>query len=501
MSPPVDRSHWLTIFALTLLFVSYNIANAGVNHVDIEDNEFAEFEDFDVEEVVGGMASEQKNVEQEEPDISEPINKAETDDEEEATVETEDNEFEHVDEDEYEGYEKDSTAKPDLKLNEGPKITFAQLPAHLRSNWESYYLELMILAGLVIYFFNFFVGRSKNQRIAEAWFAAYKGPLQDNFSLVGDDGKLENSQPGLLKESENVYLLWCSGRTACEAVLFELRLLKRQDLVAMVMSLFRPVQDQVHVKVFMNDSDMDTFVMCLAAKKTATRLIKEMADISVYCPEKKSAVDKLGLPPSFVLMSEIGEVATTLLDTRVCSLISKTPEVIESIHFSDQYSGPKQTEETAPSKMPDVKKMLIFTFNLPLKNGKVSFTTSFFFQMAMSVTPVVLRPGKSIADAVENIRPAIMLTFYCMERVKRFRLSKESKTKADKNRQKVEEAFLKSTHAARAEAAAARREEKRRLEKEKILQDDDPEKQRKWEEKEAKRMAKKRMPKMKAIKV
>lgn len=102
---------------------------------------------------------------------------------------------------------------------------------------------------------------------------------------------------------------------------------------------------------------------------------------------------------------------------------------------------------------------------------------------------------------MENIRPAIMLTFYCMERVKRFRLSKESKMKADKNRQKVEEAFLKSTHVARAEAAAARREEKRRLEKEKILQDDDPEKQRKWEEKEAKRMAKKRMPKMKAIKV
>jgi hypothetical protein len=99
------------------------------------------------------------------------------------------------------------------------------------------------------------------------------------------------------------------------------------------------------------------------------------------------------------------------------------------------------------------------------------------------------------------IRPAIMLTFYCIDRVKRFRLSKEFKAKAEKNRQKVEEAFLKSTHAARAEAAAARREEKRRQEKEKILQDDDPEKQRKWEEKENKRLAKKRMPKMKAIKV
>ena len=106
-----------------------------------------------------------------------------------------------------------------------------------------------------------------------------------------------------------------------------------------------------------------------------------------------------------------------------------------------------------------------------------------------------------MADSVENMRPAFYMVFYCLERVKRFRLSKESKAKAEKNRLKVEEAFLKSTHMARAEAAAARREEKRRQEKEKILQEDDPEKQRKWEEKENKRLAKKRMPKMKAIKV
>nr|CAG4641816.1 EOG090X08PA [Eurycercus lamellatus] len=468
------RSHWLTIFALTVLFVSYNFA--GINHVDVEDNEFAEFEDFETEEVNVGEPRSVEQETEEGPDVG--IHNPESEDDDEATVETEDNEFEHVDEDEYEGYNRDSSSKPDINAGgDGPKITFAQLPAHLRSNWESYYLELLILAGLVLYFVNFFVGRSKNQKIAETWYQAFEPLLKENFALVGDDGKLENTQPGLMKESENVYLLWCSGRTACEAVLFELRLMKRQDLVAVVTSLFRPQPDQVHVKVFMNENDMDTYVMCLANKKAATRLSREMADISVYCPERKSAVDKFGLPANFVLMSEIGEAATSLLDTRVCSLVNKIPEVIESVHFSDQYSGPKQAEESTPSKMPDSKKMLIFTYNLLMKNGK------------------------SIAEAVENTRAALQLTFYCMERVKRFRLSKESKAKADKNRAKVEEAFLKSTHVARAEAAAARREEKRRQEKEKILQDDDPEKQRKWEEKEAKRMAKKRMPKMKAIKV
>lgn len=45
--------------------------------------------------------------------------------------------------------------------------------------------------------------------------------------------------------------------------------------------------------------------------------------------------------------------------------------------------------------------------------------------------------------------------------------------KAEKNRNRVEEEFLKSTHAARAEAAAQRREEKRKQEKERILAEDD----------------------------
>lgn len=75
------------------------------------------------------------------------------------------------------------------------------------------------------------------------------------------------------------------------------------------------------------------------------------------------------------------------------------------------------------------------------------------------------------------------------------------KTKADKNRQRVEEAFLKSTHVARAEAAAARREERRKAEKERVLSDADPERQRRWEEKEQKRQQKKKAPKMKQLKV
>lgn len=97
--------------------------------------------------------------------------------------------------------------------------------------------------------------------------------------ITGDDGKMENESTGLMKESDNMYTLWCSGRTCCEGMLVELKFIKRQDLVAVIAQLMRPVADQVHIKVDMNKDEMDNFVFCVASKKTAIKISKDMADV------------------------------------------------------------------------------------------------------------------------------------------------------------------------------------------------------------------------------
>ena len=56
----------------------------------------------------------------------------------------------------------------------------------------------------------------------------------------------------------------------------------------------------------------------------------------------------------------------------------------------------------------------------------------------------------------------ICQSFNLSPKVRRYKLSREAKNKADKNRAKVHEAFWKSIHAARAEKAAEEREKKRR---------------------------------------
>lgn len=327
-----------------------------------------------------------------------------------------------------------------------------------------------MITGLLAYFSNYFVGRAKNSKIANLWLDTHKSFLEDNFVLIGDDGKIESeSQPGLIKESDSLYSLWCSGRTCTEGMLVELKMIKRQDLVSIIAGIMKPTQDQVHIKLELSKDSMDTFVFCAAAKKTATKLFKEQSDLSKFCIQVNKPEEKYNVPSGFSVLSEIPEASSTILDSRVIAALNKYGHLIDYIQISDQYCGVVQQDDPNQLKQAEVRKMLLVGLNLPQNVD------------------------------METTKPLLVLVFYIMERLKRYRLSKEGKNKADKNRQRVEEAFLKNTHAARAEAAAQRREDKRKQEKDRILAEEDPEKQRRWEAKEEKRQLKKKTPKMKQL--
>lgn len=148
---------------------------------------------------------------------------------------------------------------------------------------------------------------------------------------------------GLIKESESQFSIYCSGRVGCEFLLVELRLIKRQDLVALISQLVRPINDQVHFRFEISKDETDNYVLAIATKKTASSLVRDMSDLSVYCPEKRPG-EKFGLPPGFLVMSEIGEALSAILDTKVIQVFNKYAPFIDYIHISDQYSKPKQQE-------------------------------------------------------------------------------------------------------------------------------------------------------------
>ncbi|CAL1540862.1 unnamed protein product [Lymnaea stagnalis] len=468
----------LILIALGCLFISY--AWSKKQDAFVEDNDFAEFEEFEDEE--DGKIVEEESIEEEkqEPrkpaaayDQEESFDEDEEDDEEEAVG---DDEFEHLhDEEEFENFDKDKDSSKSKTPDKLPDLQIAKVPLHLRTSWDSFYLEMLMIAGLTVYFLNFLAGKTKNCKLATAWLTAHKELLETQFSIVGDDGIAKEVSSGtLIKESENVYALWCSGRSCVEGMLVELKLLKRQDLINLLLRVFKPASDQVIVKVDLSNDKMENFVFCVAQKRSAAKLHKEMNDLSQFT-EKKST-EKYDIPSSYQLLSEIGEGTAAVLDKKVCQMLTKYEGVIEYIHVSDQYSGPKLQEDNQTTKMPETKPCLIFCFTIP---GK----------------------GKTRTSDMENLKPLMQLVFYCTDKVTRLQLSKEARFKAEKNRQKAEELFLKAAHTQRQEQAQQRREERKRAEKEKLMAEEDPERARKLEDRESRRESKKKQPKMKMMKI
>ena len=297
-------------------------------------------------------------------------------------------------------------------------IKAAEIPNHLRTNWDSFVIEMIVCSGLFAYLVNFFVGKSKNYKLANAWLTSHRGIFESNFSIIGDDGSGTEAINGvLMKESENVYALWCSGRSCVEGMLCELKLLKRQCLVGVLSNMLKPGKsDQLHIRVDMNKEDMDTFVMAVGNKKSIARMAKDLTDLNSLCGEKKSG-EKLGLGSNVAVISEIGEASSAVLDSKVLALLSKHEDCLDSIHITDQYTGAKAdatSDANSSSKNPlEPLKQIRCVFNVP---GK----------------------GKSKPEDVEALRPMVQLVFHLIDKIKRVRLSKEAKRKADGNRAKIE---------------------------------------------------------------
>ena len=271
-----------------------------------------------------------------------------------------------------------------------------------------------------------------------------------------------------------MFILWCTGRFGYEACVIELNFNKRQDLLSVIWNVIKPSPDQITLKIFLKDDSMDSFVFCLANKKTGLKTIKEYNDIVTFCTQRKS-IDKYSfLNDNFILLNEIGDVTSLVLDNQLTNLLAKSPDLINYIHISDQFSGLKPTDQDAQqTKAPATKKVLTLSFNFP--------------------------KGIGSSYEMEEIKEFVSISLSLSERTRRFKLKKDMKAKAIANRKKVDEHYEKLLNVEKQQAAQQKRDEKRRLEKEKIIDANDESRLRKFEDKQYRKDMKKKLPKMKAV--
>ena len=154
--------------------------------------------------------------------------------------------------------------------------------------------------------------------------------------------------------------------------------------------------------------------------------------------------------PFVTLRYDLSVVAATVRPTY--------PDLLEYLHISDRYSGLKPDDTAAAGA------------EATPKTAPATADTTRVIQARFAVP----RFGSTSPEEMAAMVPCVRLVIYLIDKLKRVKLSKEARARAEKNRARMEEQQSKFLHSQRQESAQARRDERVRQEKERIMNEADP---------------------------
>ncbi|OAY70414.1 Uncharacterized protein ACMD2_24828 [Ananas comosus] len=371
------------------------------------------------------------------------------------------------DEDEFEGIPVPSLdqipsepSEPHPSSDPEPSIPTIASPASLL---RSYSIEIACVSFLICFVINYFTGKRENEAIALAWaskFATKDSIFDKNFSLLGTgDGK---DTPLLLKEGQDVFKFYASGRRHCQGMLATMELRSRHDLISRMLDVVLARKDTITFEVVMNEDAMDHVVLAMARRKAAKAMQKDARDLQRFAglllappAGRKWVADEL------LVVAESKEVAGDLITDAVLDQVfgdkafEKFGKWFISLHFSDQQLGSH-------------KKILMFKFVLP--------------------------DTKNMADMTR----LVALVPYYIDLIGRYKLSSHARAKTEAARAKATQEAYKDLQNARQETLQKKKAEKRKLMEEAETKMS-AEALRKKEEKERARMMKKVGPRVKML--
>lgn len=374
--------------------------------------------------------------------------------------------FEFWDEDEFEGlpYHQphiESVVATESSTPDATVQTPNPKPTTVSKKKQSFLVEIVCVSFLIMFVINYFTGKKENENLALSWaakFATKDSIFEKNFSLLGV-GEGDDS-PLLLKEGQNVFKFYASGRRYCQGLLATMELKSRHDLLSRIYNMVIPCKDEISIEVYINDDAMDHVVFALARKKMAKAMQKELRDLQRFAGSVVQPPNgRKWVAEELAVVSESKEVAGDLITEAVLEQVfgeksfEKYGKGFISMHVSDQLPGTH-------------KKMILFKFALPDANNMADMTR------------------------------LVALVPYYIDLVGRYKLSSQARSKTDAARAKAAQEAYKELQSARQEAL-----QKKKTERKKMLEEAEAklsaEAIRKREEKERARQMKKAMPKVK----
>lgn len=374
--------------------------------------------------------------------------------------------FEFWDEDEFEGLPShqphiESVVATESSTPDATVQTPNPKPTTVSKKKQSFLVEIVCVSFLIMFVINYFTGKKENENLALSWaakFATKDSIFEKNFSLLGV-GEGDDS-PLLLKEGQNVFKFYASGRRYCQGLLATMELKSRHDLLSRIYNMVIPCKDEISIEVYINDDAMDHVVFALARKKMAKAMQKELRDLQRFAGSVVQPPNgRKWVAEELAVVSESKEVAGDLITEAVLEQVfgeksfEKYGKGFISMHVSDQLPGTH-------------KKMILFKFALPDANNMADMTR------------------------------LVALVPYYIDLVGRYKLSSQARSKTDAARAKAAQEAYKELQSARQEAL-----QKKKTERKKMLEEAEAklsaEAIRKREEKERARQMKKAMPKVK----
>jgi hypothetical protein len=296
--------------------------------------------------------------------------------------------------------------------------------------------EIALAVLAVVYAVNIYMGRKSNDEVALAWAAQFcdDGEVLDrNFSLLGTGN---NSGEVIMRQSNNSFLFYASGRRFCSELRANLELRRRQDIFAQIWYHISPRPDFVDIEIAMNEGAMPPTVLFVGQPRFAKERLAEEEDLKKFTKKIEVGRDRIAQWPGPRQLTVLTEQATMFYDVMTESIVNQVfgqtaweqsaRKYFRFLHF---------TTEDPRAASPAV---LRFSFNLP-PIGKMNELTTLMAAMCQFI------------DIVGS-----------------YQLPPEARKKGEKRRQEIAAEDYKSRADERGDRAAELREKKFMEEQEKM---------------------------------
>ena len=243
------------------------------------------------------------------------------------------------------GHPGDVGGRPNHQSYESQNSKATPPPSKIKKIMSLVY-QIMMIFFCISFVYNFFLGKSQNDKHALVWYNSNKEYFEERYEYFGveEEDELKKTKKNtlplikdckLIKENPYYYKLTCANYRYIRYLTVVLEFHKRYDMTSLLSSIFISPRDRIVFQVSFDPVDNVGWIFCVSQKKQYKSLKKSYEDLNFFC--------QMYEPSSFnnymCLLSENLEMFMELFNNKSLFHYYKSIEkYLEAIYYSDMIS-------------------------------------------------------------------------------------------------------------------------------------------------------------------